>query len=67
MELIQERIQYGIEKIALHYGDNQEEALEYAAGLGELTGITVPVIKISPVLGVHVGPDVLGVVVITKQ
>lgn len=67
LELIQERIQSGIEKIALHYGDNYEEALEYAAKLEELTGLPVPVIKISPVLGVHVGPDVLGVVVITKQ
>jgi DegV family protein with EDD domain len=66
-ELVQECIPLGVEKIALHYGDNREEALEYTAKLEEITGSTVPVIQISPVLGAHVGPDILGVVVITKQ
>lgn len=66
LELIQERISLGVEKIALHYGDNHDEAVEYAAKLEELTGLPVPVIQISPVLGAHVGPDMLGVVLITK-
>lgn len=65
LELVQERIPLGIEKIGLHYGDNYEEAMEYAAKLGELTGLSVPVIKTSPVLGAHVGPEVLGVIIIT--
>jgi DegV family protein with EDD domain len=67
LELVQERAALGVEKIALHYGDNHEEAVEYAAKLEEITGLPVPLIKLSPVLGVHVGPDILGAVVITKQ
>lgn len=65
-ELIQERMPLHIEKIAVHYGDNYGEALEYAAKIKELTGLAAPVIQTSPVLGAHVGPDLLATVIITE-
>lgn len=67
LELVQERMPRGVEKIVLHYGDNYEEAVEYAAKLEELTGLPVPVTQVSPALGAHVGPDLLGVVLITER
>ncbi len=67
LELVKERMELGIEKIVLHYGDNYQEAVEYNKNLESLTGSPVPIVKISPVLGVHTGPDVLGVVIITEK
>jgi DegV family protein with EDD domain len=66
LEIIQERAKSGIEKIAVHYGDNYEEAIEYAKDIEALTGFQAPLIQTSPVLGAHTGPDLLGIVLITK-
>ncbi len=66
IELIQERAKPGIEQIALHYGDNFQEATEYVKDLEEFAGPSIPLIQISPVLGAHSGPDLLGIVLITK-
>jgi DegV family protein with EDD domain len=56
-----------VEKIGLHYGDNLEEAVAYAKELEAITGQPVSLVKISPVLGSHTGPDVLGPNIITAE
>jgi len=67
LELIVERKPLGIEQIALHYGDNLEEAAEFAKSLEEVAEVPVKLIKLSPVIAAHTGPDLLGPCVITKQ
>ncbi|HEX7712911.1 MAG TPA: DegV family protein [Bacillota bacterium] len=67
MELIQERVARGVEKIALHYADNYDEAVEFGKMMEEIAGMPVPLIKLSPVLGTHTGPDLLGPCIISKN
>ncbi len=57
----------GLEQIGLHYGDNREEAAEYAKLLEEVTGSPVPLVPLSPVIGAHTGPDILGVCFTAQQ
>lgn len=66
LELIGERSALGVEKIALHYADNLDEATAYAQDLEEIAGMPVPLVKLSPVVGAHTGPDILGPCIITK-
>ncbi len=66
MELLQEQAKSGIEKIALHYGDNFDEAVEYAKIMEDTFNVSVPLIKLSPVIACHTGPDILGPCIITK-
>lgn len=56
----------GIEHVGLHYGDNYDEAAEFAKQLEELTGIPVPLVRLSPVIATHTGPDILGLCYVTK-
>lgn len=67
IHLIEEAAKKGIEKIALHYADNQEEATEYAGQLEKTLGVPVPLVRLSPVVGTHTGPDLLGPCIITKS
>lgn len=67
LEIIQEQINQGSKIIALHYGDNYGEAVDYAQQLESLTDSPVSLTQISPVLATHTGPDVLGVVLIEKE
>lgn len=67
LELITERKSLGIEKIGLHYGDNYEEATEFAKTMEEVAEMPVTLIKLSPVIAAHTGPDLLGPCIITKQ
>ena len=67
LELIKERTALGVEKVGLHYGDNLEEASEYAKELEAIVGVPVPLIKVSPVIASHTGPDLLGPCIITKN
>lgn len=57
----------GVEKIGLHYGDNLEEAKQYAELLEEAFQVKVQLIQISPVIACHTGPDILGPCIITKE
>lgn len=66
-ELIRTQAERGIEKIGLHYGDNLEEAQQYAHQLEDTFQVPVPLIKISPVIACHTGPDILGPCIITKN
>lgn len=67
LELVRERVSLGIEEAGLHYGDNLEEAQGYAKEMEEIVGMPVKLVKLSPVLGSHTGPDLLGPFVLTKK
>ena len=58
---------YGLEQVGLHYGDNKEEAESYAKQLEEITGRPVPLVQLSPVIGAHTGPDILGVCFVAQK
>lgn len=58
---------FGLEQVGLHYGDNREEAESYAKQLEEISGRRVPLVQLSPVIGAHTGPDILGVCFITQK
>jgi DegV family protein with EDD domain len=65
-ELVREAAATGIESIGLHYGDNRAEAEEYAAELAAIAGMPVPLVRLSPVLAAHTGPEIFGVCFIAK-
>jgi DegV family protein with EDD domain len=67
LELVRERVDLGVERIALHYGDNLEEATEFAGEMEALAGVPVPLVKLSPVVSSHTGPDILGPCLITRK
>lgn len=67
LDIVKKQAEGGIEKIALHYGDNLDEAKEYAQLMEETFGVEVPLIKLSPVIACHTGPDILGPCIITRQ
>ncbi len=67
LEIIHKQAEKGIEKIGLHYGDNLEEAKQYAELLEEAFQVKVQLIQISPVIACHTGPDILGPCIITKE
>lgn len=65
--LVKECTKRKIEKIVLHYGDNLHEATNYAKELEAITGIPISLVKLSPIIGAHTGPDLLGPCVITQS
>lgn len=68
MELFKQNIaDLGLEHVGLHYGDNREEAEEYAKQLEEIAGQPVYLVQVSPVIGTHTGPDILGVCFTAKK
>jgi DegV family protein with EDD domain len=67
LEIIRKHAERGIEKIGLHYGDNLQEANQYAHLFEETFGVKVTLLKLSPVIACHTGPDVLGPCIITKE
>ncbi|MGE5552895.1 MAG: DegV family protein [Betaproteobacteria bacterium] len=66
LDLVKERVERGVERIALHYGDNLEEATAFAREMEALAGMPVPLVKLSPVLTSHTGPEILGPCIITR-
>ncbi|MDI6871761.1 MAG: DegV family protein [Bacillota bacterium] len=67
IELVKERAGRGIEKIALHYGDNLEEATAFAREMEAVAGMPVPLVRLSPVIASHTGPEILGPCLITRE
>jgi DegV family protein with EDD domain len=67
LELLRASIPLGIEHASLHYGDNYNEAVEYAHAMEELLAVPVSLCQVSPVIASHTGPDLLGPCVITKS
>ena len=58
---------HGIERIGLHYGDNYQEAVEYAQVLEAAAGVPVTLMRLSPVIATHTGPDILGACYTSKK
>lgn len=67
LELCKERAELGLEAVGLHYGDNLGEAREFAAEMEAALGVEVPLVKLSPVVGTHTGPDILGPCLVTTR
>lgn len=68
LELFKQNIaDHGLEHVGLHYGDNREEAEEYAKQVEEIAGQPVSLVQVSPVIGTHTGPDILGVCFTTQK
>jgi DegV family protein with EDD domain len=67
LELVRERVERGVEQICLHYGDNLEEATAFGKEMEALAGRPVPLVRLSPVLTSHTGPDLLGPCIITRE
>jgi DegV family protein with EDD domain len=67
LDLLQERVSLGVEHASLHYGDNYDEAVEYAQAMERILAVPVTLCQVSPVVASHTGPDVLGPCVITKK
>jgi DegV family protein with EDD domain len=67
LELVRERAPLGVEYAGLHYGDNYAEAREYAVEMEKIVAMPVSLIKLSPVIATHTGPDILGPCVVTRM
>jgi DegV family protein with EDD domain len=67
LDLLQERVAFGVEHASLHYGDNYAEAVEYAKAMEAILAVPVTLCQVSPVIASHTGPDVLGPCVITTN
>lgn len=51
----------GLKYMTIAYGDNLEEAQEYRERCEREFGITVSLTRLGPVIGTHVGPEVLSI------
>lgn len=67
LSLIEEHASLGLEKVMVMYCDNHDEAVEFSNLIKDKFGFSEPPVQLSPVIGAHTGPDVLGVWVITKS
>lgn len=66
-QLVGECAKYGVETATLHWPDNWEEAQEFHKEMEEILQAPVLYTKLSCVLGVHTGPDLLGPCVVMKE
>jgi len=65
-QLVADAGRNGVEAATLHWPDNLEEAQEFHKEMEEILQAPVSLTKLSCVLGVHTGPDLLGPCVIMK-
>jgi len=65
-QLVADSGKNGVETATLHWPDNLEEAQDFHAEMEEILQVPVSYTKLSCVLGVHTGPDLLGPCVIMK-
>lgn len=66
-KLVAEAGRNGVEAAALHWPDNLEEAQDFHKQMEEILQSPVAMTKLSCVLGVHTGPDLLGPCIIAKS
>ncbi len=57
----------GLKYITITWGDNKEEAEEYKALCEKEFGIKIPLTRLGPIIGTHVGPDVLSIHFYTEK
>ncbi|MGB9665921.1 MAG: DegV family protein [Candidatus Cryosericum sp.] len=65
-QLVAEAGKNGVEAATLHWPDNLDEAQEFHDEMEQILQVPVSYTKLSCVLGVHTGPDLLGPCVIMK-
>ncbi|MCE5193328.1 MAG: DegV family protein [Candidatus Cryosericum sp.] len=65
-QLVAEAGKHGVEAATLHWPDNLEEAQDFHAQMEEILQVPVSYTKLSCVLGVHTGPDLLGPCIVMK-
>jgi DegV family protein with EDD domain len=65
-QLVADAGRNGVEAATLHWPDNLEEAQEFHKEMEEILQAPVSLTKLSCVLGVHTGPDLLGPCVIMR-
>jgi len=59
-QLVLDMASHGVVSAGLHWADNWDEAQEFHAEMEQILGVPVSYTKLSCVLGVHTGPDLLG-------
>lgn len=57
----------GLKYISVIYGDNREEAEEYAKECEKVFGVKVPITQLGPVIATHTGPKVLSIHFYTER
>ena len=65
-QLVRDAGRNGVEAATLHWPDNLDEAESFHAEMEDILQVPVLLTKLSCVLGVHTGPDLLGPCVIMK-
>ncbi len=66
-ELVLEMASHGVESAGLHWADNWDEAKEFGDWMESVLHVPVEYNRVSCVIGCHVGPTVLGPVVVMKE
>ncbi|NPV93176.1 MAG: DegV family protein [Firmicutes bacterium] len=57
----------GLRHVVVHHVSAEKSGQELAQQIKEKHGIEAPVLSIGPVIGLHVGPGTIGIVIITKE
>jgi len=66
-ELVLEMASYGVVSAGLHWADNWDEAKEFGDWMESVLHVPIEYNRVSCVVGCHVGPTVLGPVVVMKE
>jgi DegV family protein with EDD domain len=66
-ELVLEMASYGVVSAGLHWADNWDEAREFGDWMESVLHVPIEYNRVSCVVGCHVGPTVLGPVVVMKE
>lgn len=66
-QLVLDMASHGVISAGLHWADNWDEAQEFGAWMESVLHVPIEYNRVSPVIGCHVGPTVLGPVVVMKE
>jgi DegV family protein with EDD domain len=66
-ELVLEMASYGVVSAGLHWSDNWDEAKEFGDWMESVLHVPIEYNRVSCVVGCHVGPTVLGPVVVMRE
>ncbi len=66
-ELVQEMASHGVVAAGLHWSDNWDEAKEFGDWMESVLHVPVEYNRVSCVIGCHVGPTVLGPVIVMRE
>lgn len=66
-KVVEDNLEYFIEEVIVHHINCYDEAKVLANKLKEKLNMTVNIVDIGPVIGVHVGPGAIGIAYYTKN